>query len=321
MSPLTGGVGDLAVVLGPHRDRSAGRSAGMIVAVGDLATDIVVQLSTATIDPVSDTPALITRHRGGAAANVATVSARLGRPARFVGPVGRDSGGRWLVEQLGDLGVAALGPLVEVASTIVVLVDPDGARRFLTDPGSPPTSLVADPSLVAGASRVHLSGYAVCDPLLGPWAAELGSIARRLGLRVSVDPASTSTVSGFGIGRLLALLDDLRPDVVHVNEDESELLTLGALVDRCGVVVETRGAAPTRVHGRSGAGAWTREFDVDLTGLAVCDTTGAGDAFTAGFLREWDAGRGLESAVAAGHAAARAVVGGAGADAWETPTP
>ena len=73
---------------------------------------------------------------------------------------------------------------------------------------------------------------------------------------------------------------------------------------------------------RGGADAdVTREFDVDLTGLAVCDTTGAGDAFTAGFLREWDAGRGLESAVAAGHAAARAVVGGAGADAWETPTP
>ncbi|HQF93614.1 MAG TPA: PfkB family carbohydrate kinase, partial [Microthrixaceae bacterium] len=72
----------------------------MIVSVGDLATDLVVRLDSSEIDPVSDTPAVVSLHRGGAAANVSAVSAHLGRAARFVGARGED-----------DLSVAAASAL------------------------------------------------------------------------------------------------------------------------------------------------------------------------------------------------------------------
>src|SRR4051812_33802013 len=52
----------------------AGSVAVVLVSVGDVATDVVVRLGGHEIDPVSDTPAAVSVHRGGAAANVAAVS-------------------------------------------------------------------------------------------------------------------------------------------------------------------------------------------------------------------------------------------------------
>lgn len=284
----------------------------MLVSVGDLATDVVVRLGADEIDPVSDTPATVTMHRGGAAANVAAVAARLGRRSRFVGALGADDLAVSAADRLRALGVEVTGPAADRGWSIVVLVDPSGERRFLTDTGAVRPWGAPPPEWLAGASRVHFSGYAFCDDRSAESCRRLARDARRRGVPVSVDPSSRSVVAAFGVDRFVDLLDELRPDVVLPNEDEADLVGPSpSAASPWRWTVITRGAGPTTIVDPDG-----RRRDVAVPPLAAVDTTGAGDAFAAGFLVSWDAARDADAAVAAGHAAAARVVTGPGADAW-----
>lgn len=281
----------------------------MIVSVGDLATDLVVRLGADEIDPVSDTPAAVTLHRGGAAANVAAVSAHLGRTARFVGALGADDLSAAAASALRVLGVDVCGPPARRGWSIVVLVDPDGGRRFLTDTGDVDRWPSPNPAWLDGATRVHVSGYALCNDRSAAACVLLAGLAAERGVPRSVDVCSASVVRAWGVGRFA---DDLRavgPDVVKANEDEVELLPHD-LLDAW--VVVTGGAAPTTLLAPDG-----RTLTVDVAPRTVVDTTGAGDAFVAGFLHAFDTGADPVDAVGAGHAAAARVVGGPGADFWD----
>ena len=82
----------------------------------------------------TDTPAQIRRRRGGSAANVAVTAAQLTGRGRFFGQVGDDAPGELLVRALDaahvDTRFVRRGGRT---GAIVVLVDDDGERSFLTD--------------------------------------------------------------------------------------------------------------------------------------------------------------------------------------------
>lgn len=282
----------------------------MIVSVGDLATDLVVRLGAADIDPVSDTPATVTLHRGGAAANVAAVSAHLGRTARFVGALGADDLSVAAASALRSLGVDVCGPPARRGWSIVVLVDPEGHRRFLTDTGDVDTWPLPNPAWLDGATRVHLSGYALCNERSAAACAALAVLAAERGVPRSVDVCSVSVVREWGVDRFADDLRAIAPDVVKANEDEVALVPTDL---RGAWRVVTAGAAPTEVHAPDG----TVTVRSVVYRNDVVDTTGAGDAFVAGFLHAWDSEAGPEASVDAGHAAAARVVTGPGADAWQ----
>lgn len=281
---------------------------GVVTVVGDLVEDVVVWL-TGPVAVGTDNPATVRRSPGGSAANVAASVARAGGRARFVGRVGDDGSGDVLAGQLGTAGVDVRVQRGGRTGTVVVLVDPDGERTMFPDRGAAAALGPIDPAWLDGTAVLHVPAYG-----LQTAAAVLVDAARAVRAddgAVTVDVSATSVVTGIGTEPLRALFDELAPAIVFANLDEATAL---GLLDGCPPwpVVVKRGPQPALVVRPDGSITEVPAVAVD----GVRDTTGAGDAFAGGFLAAWTIGGGngdLVAACAAGHAAAAAVLGHAGA--------
>ncbi|WNV74006.1 PfkB family carbohydrate kinase [Geodermatophilus sp. DSM 44513] len=259
-----------------------------MLVVGDLATDVVVLLDGDPA-PGSDRPAVIRSRGGGAGANVAVHLAALGVPVTLAGCVGDDAAGAALTGELAAAGVTPAVRTVPGAATgtIVSLVEPGGQRSMLADRGANLALAASDVPRPARGGHLHVSGYTLFAP--GPRAAALAALAaaRAAGCTVSVDPASTGPLAAHGVERWLA--DTAAATLVLPNADEARLLTgcadpaaaARALAARHPVAVVTLGA-----DGALWADAG-RVVHRPAHPVAVVDTTGAGDAFTAGLLSAW----------------------------------
>ncbi|MGY1682163.1 carbohydrate kinase family protein [Geodermatophilus sp. SYSU D01176] len=287
-----------------------------VVVVGDLVTDVVVLLDGDPA-PGSDRPATIRSRGGGAGANVAVHLARLGTPVTFAGCVGDDASGTGLVAELAAAGVTPAVRTVPGAATgtIVSLVEPGGQRSMLADRGANLALEAADVPVPARGGHLHVSGYSLFTP--GPRAAVLAAVAaaRAAGCTASVDPASTGPLAAHGVERWLA--DTAAATLVLPNADEARLLTGRADPAAAARALATRHPVAVVTLGADGA-LWAAG-DVLVHRPAhparVVDTTGAGDAFTAGLLSVWLADRDGDpvAALEAGLARAAAVVATPGA--------
>ena len=227
---------------------------------------------------------------GGSASITACGAARLGLRTAFVGVVGDDEFGRFMLGEMQGLGVDVSGCPVEPSAPtgITVAAVQHGDRAMLTLPGTI-ALLTADqvPSeLVAGARHLHIGSYYLLDRLR-PGMPALVAAARAAGATVSVDPQEDTT--GGWDGGLPALLADV--DVLFVNEQEAA----GIDARSCPLVVVKRGP--------DGAAARPRgEPEVAVGGFAVeaVDATGAGDSFDAGFLAGRLTGLDLEASLRLG---------------------
>jgi ribokinase len=244
----------------------------VLCTLGDLLLDVIVRLD-APIAEDTDTYGRTRVGAGGQAANVAAWTVALNAPARFIGKRARDPSGRFLADELRRRSVELAGPEVDDGTgTVVSIATPDGRRTMLTDRGVAvairPDEL--DPTWLEGCDRLHLPSYSLVTSPIREAALE----AARLAPRVSVDLSSTTAVESVGVDRFTALLGELGPDIVFANEDEAALV--GDL-DADTVVVK-RGARGCLVRRRDGEQHYPAEP------ADVVDTTGAGDAFAAGFL-------------------------------------
>ncbi|MGY1606229.1 carbohydrate kinase family protein [Geodermatophilus sp. SYSU D00700] len=287
-----------------------------VVVVGDLATDVVVVLAGEPA-PGSDRPATIRSRGGGAGANVAAHLAALGLPVVLAGCVGDDPAGAALVAELAAAGVALAVRAVPGAAsgTIVSLVDPAGQRSMLADRGANLDLRADDVPAPGPGGHLHLSGYTLLDER--PRAAGLGALAaaHASGCTVSLDPASTGPLTAYGVDRWLADTDGA--DLLLPNADEARLLTGCADVADAARALARRHAAVAVTLGADGA-LWASGAALvhrPAHPADVVDTTGAGDAFTAGLLAVWLADPGGDPAAAldAGLSRAAGVVGRPGA--------
>lgn len=249
----------------------------MICTLGDLLLDVIVRLG-APLSSGGDTPAIIRIGAGGQAANVAAWVAHLGGDARFIGVRSHGPAGRLVAEDLAARGVALLGPTAEEGTgTVVALVDDAGDRTMITDRGVAvelrPEDL--DRAWFVGAARLHLSGYSLMRSPIDTAALRASKEARAAGARVSVDLSSWSAMRDFGIARFKERLATVAPDVVFANEQEIEVMGEEPEVP---VLVIKAGAAGCTIRWPGGRTSYPAHP------TRVVDTTGAGDAFAAGFL-------------------------------------
>ncbi|KUH35439.1 MULTISPECIES: carbohydrate kinase family protein [Streptomyces] len=285
-----------------------------MLVVGDVVIDVVARYDE-PLSPGTDTAARIRILPGGAGANVACWAARTGRDdVRLLARVGAGEAS-WHEAALRRAGVRPLLVRDDGAPTATVVALVDGRagaeRTFLTDSGAVVRLSPADwsPRLLDGVAHLHLSGYLFFAPTSRRTARLAMAAAREREVPVSVDPASAGFVSRLGADRFLTAVAGA--DVLFPNADEAVLLAglsgpeeaAAALSRRHGLVVATLGAAGAVVARAGGVVA-----RVSAPGVRPVDTTGAGDAFTGGFLAARLAGASAAEAAEAGCRAGGAAV-------------
>jgi len=250
----------------------------VLCTLGDLLLDVIVRLDE-PLKPGADAAAQTRTGSGGQAANVAAWASSLGAEARFVGKRGDDPAASLAGSELARHGVEVFGPVALGRNGVVVsIVGENGERSMASDRGVAP-SLSADelePAWFEGATHLHLSGYSLMASPIDGAAARAASLVREDGGSVSVDLASTSVIAEFGAEGLRESLAALVPDFVFANEEEVELVGIEALPGATWAI--KRGAAGCAIVDRG------ERRELPALPATVVDTTGAGDAFAAGYL-------------------------------------
>ncbi len=247
----------------------------MLTVIGDLVADLIV-LGGLRLERGTDNPAQVRLTRGGSAANVA-VAAAAGHPVCFIGRVGDDTLGETLTRELAGAGVDVRVQRAGRTGAIVILVDDEGERTMITDRGAAAELETIDDAWVADAQHVHFPLYGFADT--GSRAALLDAVAglRGRGIPISLDLSSTATMRLLGGAQLAELVDAIDPDIVFANADEAALAHHFGLSFR-GAYLVKRGGDPVLVT----IDGVTTEIPIEREDIV--DSTGAGDAFAAGYL-------------------------------------
>ncbi|MBL8058957.1 MAG: carbohydrate kinase family protein [Anaerolineales bacterium] len=293
-------------------------STGPVVVLGDLNIDALLAIPAY---PAPGGDALATRsgvQPGGSAANTALLLARLGQPSRLLACAGRDAWAEPALRALAQAGVdtqAVQSHPSAPTGLFFIPVTPDGERTMFGLRGA---NAQLDPSGVepalAGAAWLHLSGYALLEAPQREAALRALALARARGLPISVDvgrfPAlqQPELVRGLLPGLAMVILD-LPAARALVGPASGPAEAAEALV-RAGVGLAALTLGAQGAYLRAGAQTASQPaYPVD-----VVDTTGAGDAFSAGLILAQRRGLSLPAAgaLAAALGALAASVWGAG---------
>lgn len=257
--------------------------------IGDAALDVIVKMQT-ELHVGSDTSSQISMHGGGAAANTATWLANLGHSVYFSCRLGDDAAGRAIAAEFDQWGIEYRKEFLtnEKTGVVVVLVNNAGERTMFPDSGA--NSGIDEKNLppLAGFDAAFLSGYSLFNPLSTSGVLRMISMIKAANIPLIFDPASVGTMTSFGRERVLEMLSVM--DIAIMNDDEARFIagkselndaleSLTSLVPL--VVIKT---------GSSGAIAQLRGdtlLESKTEAIAAIDTTGAGDAFAAGFIPRW----------------------------------
>ena len=260
-----------------------------LVSVGLVCADVKVRPVDSL--PPSGTLGLVDQlelHLGGLAGVTAAAYARLGGNVAFVGCVGHDGFGNFLLDNLSRLGVdtsACVRSDTLGTSATVVTIREDGERTFMHYPGATADLTPEKVSLdvLRTARVVHWGGPAVTPGLEGEAAARLFSKAHELGVETSLDTCYD------GAGRWLARIDAALPhtDIVFTSIEEGRHYAGRETAEGVAGFFLERGAHTVLVKlGCEGIYAVQGDATLRIPAhqVEVVDTTGAGDAACAGYL-------------------------------------
>ncbi len=279
---------------------------GRLIVIGDVMTDIIV-LPEGPLVRGSDRRARILSKPGGSGANQAVWLGAMGADVEFAARVAAADRERW-ASYFRSFGVIArlAGDETEPSGSLVTIVDPDGERSFLTDRGANLNLAPADlPSLDAGdIFGAVISGYSFFAEGPRQTVRAFAASALAAHVEVSVDAASVGFLEEVGAAEFRDWTRGF--STLFANAEEAACLSgttdldtqmreLGRTYHR---VIIKRGAEGAAIGGREGV-----RLSLPAERVTAIDTTGAGDAFAAGFLAARQRGESEPDALAAGIAA------------------
>ena len=265
---------------------------GKIVALGEVVSDIYRG------EEISDVELGFVARPGGAPANVAVAASRLGSEAAFVGSVGQDLFGDFILRALESEGVETGGVSRQKPPTRTSLafveIAPDGDRAFTFYRSSPAADELLSAEhvtedLVAGASFVNFGSIPLIREPARSATHRIAKVAREHGVPVAFDVNfrehlwENREAAREAVDPLLDL-----STIVKLGDDELEPLLGTGDLDEATRGLLDRGVPLVLVSkGPDGAFYATREFRGEVPAFdagEVVDATGAGDAFLAATL-------------------------------------
>jgi len=225
----------------------------------------------------------LTESPGGSAANTIVGLARLGLKTGFVGKVAEDRAGELLLEDFTNENVDLSGIAISKtgrSGTVMGYVDKKGDRALYVDPGA--NDLLEfreiDLEYASNTRFLHLTSFAGKKPFQAQ--TELAKAVSDI--KISLDPGTLYARKG---------LESLKPivercSVMFPSEHEVKLLT-GKDYEKGSKILTRKGVDIVAVKlGERGCYVTDGQesYVVESYKVEVVDTTGAGDAFCAGFL-------------------------------------
>ena len=280
-----------------------------IVAAGEVVADIYRDESASSVElPFTARP-------GGAPANVAVAATRLGSEAAFVGSVGDDLFGDFIMRALEaegvDTGACSRQSSPTRTSLAFVEVADDGDRSFTFYRSSPAADEMLSlqditQEIVSGAHFVNFGSIPLLKDPAASAVYELSRLAAEAGIPIAFD-VNLRVHLWESVEAARAAIDPLldRSTIVKMGDDELEPLLGTDDPEEAAKMLLKRGAALVLVSlGPDGAFYATEKFKgrVPAFEVEVVDATGAGDAFLAATLVhlaqvEWNEDRVREAVV------------------------
>jgi len=239
-------------------------------------------------------------HPGGSAANTLVGLSRLGTKAACIGKIGGDWEGEAILGDLEKNGVETRAIIHGEgrSGSAISMVDTKGHRALLIDPGvnDEITEAEVDIGYVSRFDILHMTSF-VCRESTTSLQAQI-STALKVEVPLTLDPGHLYAERGISqleplIRRSKALLPSEREVKIMTGLDPvkgaKKLMSLGAEV--VAVKMGERGCYVTDGH---------REYKIPAVPTRVVDTTGAGDAFNAGFLYGMAEGMDIEESARIG---------------------
>ncbi len=265
---------------------------GKIVALGEVVSDIYrgEEISAVELGFVA--------RPGGAPANVAVAACRLGSEAAFVGSVGEDLFGDFILRALASEGVdtSAVGRQSPPTRTSLAFVEigADGDREFTFYRSSPAADELLSPEdvaedMVQGASFVNFGSIPLIREPVRSATHRIAELARKLDVPIAFDVNFREHLwdSAEAAREAVDPLLDLSTTVKLGDDELSPLLGTDDVEEAAGMLLD-RGVSLVLVSkGPEGAFYAAREFSGEVPTFDVgeiVDATGAGDAFLAAAL-------------------------------------
>ncbi len=213
------------------------------------------------------------RMPGGACANVMAGLSSFGVKCRFYSTIGRDEDAEFFMNSMKGVDLR-LKETHDLTGRVEVYVDREGERTFFVHPNA------------SGIIDLDLGGLDEVNQIyLDPFPAEesfdvhlkIAKMMKKLGKYIILNPGYPYTKLGFK--RLKELLE--HTDMLILSEPELRCLGVPEeeLVEFVEVLVVTLGSRGSKAVTREGT-YYQPAFKV----VKIVDTTGAGDAFSVGFL-------------------------------------
>jgi ribokinase len=252
-----------------------------VIGFGALNCDRIYQVEHLTL-PGHEVGVISCSHQpGGSAANTIVGLARLGVRTGFIGTVGDDRVGRVLVDDLKREGVDLQGIRISkgATGTALIFVDSHGERGIYILPSVNDTFVATNADYAKQAAWLHVSSFMDTDQL----KMQISFLQQLRNLpKVSFSPGNI--YSNLGMHELKPLIE--QSFAVFLNREEAIALTESPAVEDVSKLLEVGAQTVAVTLGDEGAYVATNSENIYVPPYEsrITDTTGAGDAFAAGFL-------------------------------------